>query len=206
VKLRLSRTQVPLLATTAVFALFYSGASIRYDGFFSWRVFVNLLHDNAFLGLAAIGMTFVVVSGGIDLSVGAMVGFTSIFIARLMAHQVHPVAAILAALVIGTGFGAGMGALIRFAALPPFLVTLAGMFFLRGLGFVDAVAFFSLYRQMDGLVGSHGLLPATAFLGAVKRAVGGMAFVDLRDHALHFRSHCQFLEQLATENTGLSPN
>ena len=135
-KSRLSRTQVPLLATTAVFALFYGGASIRYAGFFSWRIFVDLLQDNAFLGLAAIGMTFVILSGGIDLSVGAMVGFTSIFIARLIAHQVHPLPAILAALVIGTGFGAGMGALIRFAALPPFLVTLAGMFFMRGLGFV----------------------------------------------------------------------
>ena len=134
-KLRLSRTQVPLLATTAVFALFYSGASIRYDGFFSWTVFVNLLHDNAFLGLAAIGMTFVILAGGIDLSVGALVGFTSTFIARLIAHQLHPLPAILIALVIGTGFGAGMGALIRFAALPPFLVTLAGMFFMRGLGF-----------------------------------------------------------------------
>ena len=38
------------------------------------------------------------------------------------------------------------------------------------------------------------------------KALGGTAFVDLRDHALHFRSHCQFLEQLATGNTGLSPN
>jgi len=175
VKLRLSRTQVPLLATTAVFALFYSGASIRYDGFFSWRVFVNLLHDNAFLGLAAIGMTFVVVSGGIDLSVGAMVGFTSIFIARLMAHQVHPVAAILAALVIGTGFGAGMGALIRFAALPPFLVTLAGMFFLRGLGFVVSQETIPIEHGFYNAISEFSLrvFPVTAilFLGALGAAI-----------------------------------
>ena len=83
-RLRVSRTQIPLLATAAVLAAFYIAASCRYSGFFSWAVFVNLLRDNSFLGLAAIGMTFVILAGGIDLSVGAMIGFTSILIARLV--------------------------------------------------------------------------------------------------------------------------
>jgi len=175
VKLRLSRTQVPLLATSAVFALFYAGASIRYDGFFSWVVFVNLLQDNSFLGLAAIGMTFVILSGGIDLSVGAVVGFTSILVARLMAHQMHPLPAILAALAIGTGFGAGMGGLIRFAALPPFLVTLAGMFFMRGLGLVISLETITirhgLYEGINAL--SLRVFPVTAilFLGTLGAAI-----------------------------------
>jgi len=117
------------------------------------------LKENAFLGLAAIGMTFVILAGGIDLSVGAMIGFSSILIAKLSAQQVHPMLAIAVALVLGTGLGAGMGALIRFMALPAFLVTLAGMFFIRGLGFVisleaitikhrfyDAISDFSLQR------------------------------------------------------------
>ncbi|PYK97781.1 MAG: sugar ABC transporter permease YjfF, partial [Verrucomicrobia bacterium] len=73
-KPRFSRTQIPLV----VLVVFYAGASFRYTGFFSWAVFANLLRDNSFLGLAAIGMTFVILAGGIDLSVGAMVGFTSI--------------------------------------------------------------------------------------------------------------------------------
>src|SRR5207244_8495685 len=113
-KPRFSRTQIPLV----VLVVFYAGASFRYTGFFSWAVFANLLRDNSFLGLAAIGMTFVILAGGIDLSVGAMVGFTSIWIARLTDLHVHPLLAIATALAVGTGFGAGMGALIRFAALP----------------------------------------------------------------------------------------
>ena len=133
---RLARTHIPLLATIAVFVLLYAAASLRYPGFLSWPVFRNLWADNAFLGLAAIGMTFVILAGGIDLSVGAMIGFSSILIAKLSAQHVHPLLAIAVAVVLGTGLGACMGALIRFMALPAFLVTLAGMFFIRGLGFV----------------------------------------------------------------------
>ena len=133
---RLARTHIPLLATIAVFVLLYAAASLRYPGFLSWPVFRNLWADNAFLGLAAIGMTFVILAGGIDLSVGAMIGFSSILIAKLGAQHVHPLLAIAVAVVLGTGLGASMGALIRFMALPAFLVTLAGMFFIRGLGFV----------------------------------------------------------------------
>jgi simple sugar transport system permease protein len=136
VKLRIARTHIPLLTTVTVFVLLYATASLRYPGFLSWPVFRNLFADNAFLGLAAIGMTFVILAGGIDLSVGAMIGFTSILIAKLSAQQVHPMLAITVAVILGTGLGAGMGALIRFMALPAFLVTLAGMFFIRGLGFV----------------------------------------------------------------------
>ena len=108
---RLSRTHIPLLATISVFVLLYAAAALRYPGFLSWPVFRNLLADNAFLGLAAIGMTFVILAGGIDLSVGAMIGFSSILIAKLSAQQVHPLLAIAVAVVLGTGLGASMGAL-----------------------------------------------------------------------------------------------
>ena len=87
---RLSRAHIPLVATLSVFVLLYAAAALRYPGFLSWPVFRNLLADNAFLGLAAIGMTFVILAGGIDLSVGAMIGFSSILIAKLSAQQVHP--------------------------------------------------------------------------------------------------------------------
>lgn len=133
----ISKKQIPLAATLAVFALLYAGASVSFEGFFSWRVFTNLLNDNAFLGLAAVGMTFVILSGGIDLSVGAMIGFTSIFIATLIQnHHVHPALAIVAALAAGSLLGATMGCLIAWFKLPPFLATLAGMFFARGMGLI----------------------------------------------------------------------
>src|SRR5207247_2276886 len=100
------------------------------------RVLVNLVGDNAFLGVAAVGATFVILSGGIDLSVGAVVAFTSILVASLVDHGVSPLTAIALALAIGALFGTLMGFLIRVFQLPPFLVTLAGMFLARGMGFV----------------------------------------------------------------------
>jgi len=161
---RLSRSRVPLLTTAAVLVVFYTVASCRYTGFFSRAVFVNLLRDNSFLGLAAIGLTFVILAGGIDLSVGAMIGFTSIVVARLIDRHVHPLVAISAALALGTGFGAGMGAVIRFAALPPFLVTLAGMFFARGLGLVVSLETITIKHGLYDAIGDFAMFPVTAIL------------------------------------------
>ncbi|HEV8290974.1 MAG TPA: hypothetical protein VGP94_03600, partial [Tepidisphaeraceae bacterium] len=135
--LRLFKRNVTFLATLAVCVLLYGIASARYEGFFSARVFVNFLSDNAVLGIAAIGLTFVILSGGIDLSVGGMIGAVSIMTALLIETKgISPTLAIMGALIIGTLFGTGMGTLIHFCALPPFLVTLAGMFLVRGTGFM----------------------------------------------------------------------
>jgi ribose/xylose/arabinose/galactoside ABC-type transport system permease subunit len=57
----------------------YSSACVQYRGFASPQVFLNLLIDNAFLLITSIGMTFVILSGGIDLSVGAVIAFTTVF-------------------------------------------------------------------------------------------------------------------------------
>ena len=123
-----------LAATVFVFLGLYGFAAWKYEGFFTLRVFVNLLGDNSFLAIAAVGMTFVILSGGIDLSVGSVLAFTTIFIATLVGkHGVHPAAAIAMALGLGTLMGTGMGWLIHRYELPPFLVTLAGLFFCRGL-------------------------------------------------------------------------
>src|SRR5690606_35273623 len=63
------RPHVPILATILCFVALYVAASIRYNNFLSYNVFVNVLvRGNVVLGLAAIGMTFVILSGGIDLS------------------------------------------------------------------------------------------------------------------------------------------
>jgi simple sugar transport system permease protein len=100
-------------------------------------VLVNLFTDNAFLGVAAVGMTFVILSGGIDLSVGAVIGCVSILTARLIEqHHVAPPLVIASMLLGGLALGTAMGGLIHAFQLQPFLVTLAGMFFCRGLGLV----------------------------------------------------------------------
>ena len=135
-RFRLSAKYIRLLATASVLIALYLLGCVSFQNFSSLRVLVNLVGDNAFLGVAAVGATFVILSGGIDLSVGAVVAFTSILIASLVDHGVSPLTAIVLALAIGAIFGTLMGFLIRAFQLPPFLVTLAGMFLARGMGFV----------------------------------------------------------------------
>ena len=130
-----SRQTVPILGTLLVLILMYVAAGVRYEHFFNPQIIFNILGDNAALGVAAIGMTFVILAGGIDLSIGSAVGFTTIFLATRMGvdHHWHPVTAIAAALLIGTVFGLVQGLLISIYDLPPFLVTLGGLFLYRGL-------------------------------------------------------------------------
>lgn len=148
------KTHLPLIVTATIFALLFTTASHFYDGFFSARIVISLLSENAFLGIAAVGMTLVIFSGGIDLSVGAVIGFTSILTATLIEqHQMAPGLAWLIGLVVGGGLGAGMGLLIHFFKLPPFLITLAGMFLARGAGFwinTDSLGInHELYRKIS---------------------------------------------------------
>src|SRR5436853_5798103 len=104
---------LPLMATAAILVVLFGTAGWCYDGFLSARVIVNLFADNAFLGIAAVGMTLVIFSGGIDLSVGSVIGFTSIFTATLVTgHGVHPLIAWPCAIALGALLGATMGMLI----------------------------------------------------------------------------------------------
>lgn len=131
---RLKARHIPILATVLVFGLLYAAASFHFPHFFTLRVFVNLFIDNAFLGIVAVGMTFAILSGGIDLSVGSVVACTGIVMSKLITqHGWNPFAAIVLVLACGAGFGALMGFFIATYDLAPFIVTLAGMFFLRGL-------------------------------------------------------------------------
>src|SRR5690606_16418957 len=106
---------LPFLTTVAIFLLAYAVCIIQFPNMLSTRVIGNLLTDNAFLGIAAVGMTFVILSGGIDLSVGSVIAFTSVFVAVLLRDtSMHPLWAFLIALAITTAFGAAMGAIIHF--------------------------------------------------------------------------------------------
>ncbi len=71
--------------------MLFGFGSVMYTGFFSLQVLLGLLVDNAFLLIVAIGMTFVIVSGGIDLSVGSVVALTTILAAVFTEHLHWPV-------------------------------------------------------------------------------------------------------------------
>ncbi|TWT23805.1 sugar ABC transporter permease YjfF [Luteimonas marina] len=131
---------VSLAATVSLFLAMSIAGGVLYDGFLSPQVFLNLFIDNGFLLIVAVGMTFVILTGGIDLSVGAVVAFSTVLLASLVQrHGWHPLAAIALVLALGTAFGALMGVAIQRYRLQPFVVTLAGMFLARGAAMLVSV-------------------------------------------------------------------
>ena len=103
------RRLLPVLVTTAVFVVGFMLCSLQFPNFASTRVVANLLTDNAFLGIVAVGMTFVIISGGIDLSVGSVIGFTTVFLAiAIERYGIPPFVAFAIVLVICLLFGAAM--------------------------------------------------------------------------------------------------
>ncbi|SON53755.1 Ribose transport system permease protein RbsC [Hartmannibacter diazotrophicus] len=130
------RRFAPVLVTTVVFLLGFAYCTMQFPNFASTRVVMNLLTDNAFLGILAVGMTFVIISGGIDLSVGSVIGFSTVFLALAIGNGVPPLLAFALLLLICAAFGAAMGAIIHKFEMPPFIVTLAGMFLARGAAFL----------------------------------------------------------------------
>jgi ribose/xylose/arabinose/galactoside ABC-type transport system permease subunit len=123
--------------TLVVFIALYLVSWARFKGFGSTVVLANVLYDNAFLGITAVGMTFVILAGGIDLSVGSVIAFTGVFCALMIQNtQLHPLVVFAIALVIGTLFGGIMGVMIHYLKIPGFIVTLAGQFLARGLTFL----------------------------------------------------------------------
>lgn len=172
----MNRSLRPLIATAVIFLVAYGFSVMVFPGMLSTRVLGNFLTDNAFLGIAAVGMTFVILSGGIDLSVGAVIGFTGVFVAVLVSWAgVHPLVAFAIALVVATVFGAAMGMAIHYLQVPSFIVTLAGMFLARGGASVitqDSVPiqheFYSLVSELFIRLPGGGRL---SFIGLVMVAV-----------------------------------
>lgn len=129
----------PLVTVVLLFVMLGAGGA-AYPGFLSVQVMFNLLIDNAFLLVLAIGMSFVILSGGIDLSVGSVLALATMVSAWLL-HVLHwpPLLVIATVLAMGALFGASMGALIHYFKLQPFIVTLAGMFLARGLCYLISI-------------------------------------------------------------------
>src|SRR5260221_1765814 len=131
------RRLAPVVITAIVLVAGFAICAMQFPHIASTRVVANLLTDNAFLGIVATGMTFVIISGGIDLSVGSVIGFTTVFVALAIERLgMPPLVAFAAILLLCAAFGAAMGAIIHVFDMPPFIVTLAGMFFAPGASFL----------------------------------------------------------------------
>jgi simple sugar transport system permease protein len=126
----------PTLATVGLFIAMFAVGAGMYPSFLSGQVFLNLFIDNTFLIVLAVGMTFVILTGGIDLSVGAVVALSMMVSATLLQQGWNAGAVIMLVLLIGGGLGLLMGLIIQYFDIQPFIVTLAGMFLARGLCYV----------------------------------------------------------------------
>lgn len=129
----------PTLATVGLFLAMFAAGAVMYPGFLSGQVFLNLLVDNTFLIVLAVGMTFVILTGGIDLSVGSVVALSMMIAAALLQAGWNPIAVIALVLLTGATFGLLMGLVIQVFEIQPFIVTLAGLFLARGLCYVISV-------------------------------------------------------------------
>ena len=163
----LNPRRLPLVITTSLFALLWGFGALSYDAFLSPQVFVNLLIDNGFLLVVAVGMTFVILSGGIDLSVGSIVALTTMVCATL-AQQYHWTFWQILPLVLAMGclFGLFMGILIQVFKLQAFIVTLGGMFLARGLCYVISIDSISITA------------PSFTALSEYRIPLGGETFVS----------------------------
>ncbi len=122
------------MVTVALFIILYAVGIAMYKGFMRPQVFLNLFIDNAALIVVTVGITFTLLIGGIDLSVGAVVALCCMILAWLLANTTVPVGlAVLGVLLLGTVFGCLQGYIITKFDLQPFIITLAGMFFCRGM-------------------------------------------------------------------------
>ena len=120
--------------TVALFAILYGAGIMAYKGFSRPQVFLNLFIDNAALIIVTVGITFTLIIVGIDLSVGAVLALSCMVLAWLLANTSISVGlAVLVVLLMGTVFGAAQGYIITKFDLQPFIITLAGMFFCRGM-------------------------------------------------------------------------
>lgn len=135
-KIRISSNTIMLLITIALFIALYGAGCVMYASkdFGRLQNFFNVLINNAGLLIAACGVTCVMLAGGIDISVGSVVALTCMFMSVGLAEWGLPSGVlILMILAIGIIFGAVQGFCIAYLEIQPFIVTMAGLFFARGM-------------------------------------------------------------------------
>ena len=135
-KKKMTSTGFLLLITIVLFFVMYAAGMVIFadKGFAKPQMFLNLFVSNAGLLVISCGLTIVMITGGIDISVGSVTALVCMVLADLMENKgVNAYAAVLVALLIGVAFGVVQGFLVAYLDIQPFIVTLAGMFFGRGM-------------------------------------------------------------------------
>ncbi len=179
----ISNTNLLLTITVCIFIGMYALAMLIWGGgFLNPQQFLDIFNNNAFLIVISCGMTIVMIAGGIDISVGGITALvTMACVVYLDDHSGSVIGSVGFALGIGIAFGLIQGVLISYLEIQPFIITLAGMFFAKGMTtIVSAVprtaiheAFIALkqFRIVIPGIGSYGktgnFIPARIELGVI---------------------------------------
>lgn len=137
----ISNTSLLLTITICTFVAMYLLSMIIWKGgFLNPQQFFNIFNNNAYLIIVACGLTIVMISGGIDISVGGQVALITMTTVVFLENKGGSVfGALLIALAIGLAFGIVQGFFISYLKIQPFIVTLAGMFFAKGMTTIVSV-------------------------------------------------------------------
>ena len=140
-----------LLITIGLFIVLYAGGCIAYgsNGFTHLQTFLNILITNAGLICVACGLTVVMLTAGIDISVGALIAMDCMMLAVGMRSGIGAVPMMLLVLLVGIAFGAFQGFMIGYLGIQPFIVTMAGMFFCRGMTAVICTDQVSITKEIN---------------------------------------------------------
>ena len=179
----ISNTNLLLIITVCTFFGMYGMAmAVWGGGFLNPQQFLDLFNNNSFLIVISCGLTIVMIAGGIDISVGGITALVTMACVVYLDDKGGSVAGSMAlALAIGTAFGLVQGLLVSYLEIQPFIISLAGMFFARGMTTIVSVAprtaeiemFMALkeFRIVIPGIGSYGktgnFIPARIELGVV---------------------------------------
>lgn len=129
-----------------ILIVMFVALSFATNRFFTFNNISNLLRQTSIIGVVSIGMTFVIISGGIDLSVGSVLGFSSVIVAMMLTKGCGILVSIIIALILGSLIGLIMGIIIHDGKVPPFIATLGAMTVIRG-----AIMLITSGRRISGL-------------------------------------------------------
>jgi len=188
----------PLVAMALVYALF---AGLSPDTFARAINLETMARQTVVVAIAAVGMTLVMVKGGIDLSVGSLVALTTVVIARSLRADIGPLEAALIGMLVGAGCGVLNGALVAGLRITPFIVTLGTMSILRGVAKgladeqkidADSTGFDELMAVLPDERGWMLLPPGVWIaLGVALLAAGSLRYTRLGRHIVAIGSNEQ---------------
>lgn len=164
-----NRKFIPLWSTAFLALAAYAIGAYFFVGMRNPQVFFNLFRNSSYLLISAVGMTFVILTGGIDLSVSGVVALTTVSTAVLLREGWNPWGVILLMLAMGMTLGAIMGGFITYLKVQPFIATLAGMWFARGMCFFISDDAVTINDTMFQILGRTKILIPGLFELSVKQ-------------------------------------